>query len=35
MTAWIVCDLLISEDGMVVIVPIQEYQFNISPSEIR
>ncbi|WP_069472377.1 hypothetical protein [Candidatus Marithrix sp. Canyon 246] len=35
MTAWRVCDFLISEDGMVVIVPIQNYQFNISPSEIR
>ncbi len=35
MTAWIVCEFLIGEDGMVVILPIQEYRFNISPSEIR
>lgn len=35
MTAWIVCDLLITEDGMVTILPIQQYWFNISPSEIR
>ncbi len=35
MTAWIVCEFRINEDGMVVILPIQEYKFNISPSEIR
>lgn len=35
MTAWRVCDLLVTEDGMVLILPIQQYQFNISPSEIR
>lgn len=35
MTAWIVCDFWVSEEGMVVISPIQKYQFNISPSEIR
>jgi hypothetical protein len=35
MTAWIVCDFFINEDGMVVILPKQEYSLNISPSEIR
>lgn len=35
MTAWIVCELFVTEDGMVTILPIQQYQFNISPSEIR
>ena len=35
MTAWIVCDLFVGEDGMVSISPIQQYHLNISPSEIR
>jgi hypothetical protein len=35
MSAWIVCEIIIDEDGMVTILPIQQYQFNISPSEIR
>lgn len=35
MTAWIVCELFVTEDGMITILPIQQYWFNISPSEIR